>query len=120
MTASPARVVVTSHPGLPITLTIYQGPETLARVMLTPARALALAGELLSAGLPKIGESCSDGVVIADSPMGAPDQGSLPVLRAMRITLPSIAPLHLSNGLSIHTWWLFDFNGLGSTRFCTE
>ena len=49
-----ARAVVTDAPGLPITLALYGDDGRAAAVLLTPLRAVALAGSLIEAALPRL------------------------------------------------------------------
>ncbi|HEV8032612.1 MAG TPA: hypothetical protein VGP42_16490 [Stellaceae bacterium] len=54
------RLVVSDVPGEPIALTLYHEAEAVAQIALPPIRALALAGELIRAALPRVreGKAC--------------------------------------------------------------
>jgi hypothetical protein len=52
-----ARAVVTDAEGEPIALVLYKEAETVATIALPPIRALALAGELIRAAMPRVREA---------------------------------------------------------------
>jgi hypothetical protein len=55
-----ARAVVSDVPGEPIALTLYREAEAVSQIALPPIRALALAGELIRAAVPRLqeGKTC--------------------------------------------------------------
>jgi|SRR5947209_15071329 len=52
-----ARIIVYDIPGEPIALTLYNQAEAVATIALPPIRALALAGELIRAAMPRVREA---------------------------------------------------------------